>query len=75
MKFIIAAGIAVALIILAWQAGLSLKGLAQSRMQPAHVTLLLPSEGRMTCKLANGTLACVPRLVILPAEPVVAGAR
>jgi hypothetical protein len=71
---IIAAGIAVALIVVAWQAGVSLKNWAETRTSRT-VMLVLPGSGRLTCQFRNGQYVCTPHVVIPPSEPVVAGAR
>jgi len=84
MRWIIGAGLAIALVVFAWQAGASIKSLADRMKLPGHTaSVTLPSV--LTLHMGTGTLACqlkgvtyictAPRVVVPPPELTVAGAR
>ena len=84
MRWIIGAGLAIALGVFAWQAGASIKSLADRMKLPGHTaSVTLPSvltlhmgTGTLTCRLKGVTYTCTaPRVVIPPPELTVAGAR
>ena len=77
---IIAAGVAIALIVLAVQVGTSLKSWVTARVEHGArmpAVLMLPAgRGMITCSLKAGSYTCTaPQVVIPPPEPLVAGAR
>jgi hypothetical protein len=77
---IIAAGVAIALIVLAVQAGTSLRSWATARVEHGAkmpAVLILPAgRGTITCQLKAAAYTCTaPQVLIPPPEPVVAGAR